>query len=57
MTQKTTTILTKTPSVKEILSTIASIEWKESGNHGEAPVPSPNDLDNPDYWDLDGIRA
>lgn len=56
MTQKTTTILTKTPSTKEILSTIAFIEWKESNNHGETPVPSPNDLDNPDYWDTDSIR-
>ena len=57
MTQKTTTTPTQTPSVKEILSTIASIEWEESGNHGEAPVPSPDDLDNPAYWNLDGIRA
>ena len=57
MTQKTTTTPTQTPSVKEILSTIASIEWEESGNHGEAPVPNPDDLDNPAYWNLDGIRA
>ena len=57
MTQKKTTTPTQTPSVKKILSTIASIEWKESGNQGEAPVPSPNDLDNPAYWNLDGIRA
>ena len=57
MTQKTTTTPTQTPSVKEILATIASIEWEESDNHGEAPVPSPNGLDNPAYWNLDGIRA
>ena len=56
MTQISTTTPTKTPSVKEILSTIASIEWEESGNHGEAPVPSPNGLDNPDYWDTDSTR-
>ena len=57
MTPKTTTTPTKTPSAKEILSTIASIEWKELGNQGEAPVPSPEDLENPDYWDTDSIEA
>ena len=48
--------LIEVSATKEILSTIASIEWKDSGNHGEAPVPSPEDLDNPDYWDTDSIR-
>ena len=45
MTQISTTTPTKTPSVKEILSTIAFIEWEKSGNHQEAPVPSPDDLE------------
>ena len=44
MTQKTTTTPTQTPSVKEILSEIARIEWAESGNQGEAPVPTLRDL-------------
>ena len=57
MTQKTTTTPTKTPSVKEILSTIALIEWKELGNQEEAPVPSPEDLDYSDYWDTEDIEA
>ena len=57
MTQRTTTTPTQTPSVKEILSTVAPIEWKESGNQGEAPVPSPEDLDNSDYWEADSIKA
>ena len=57
MRQKTTTTPTKTPSVKEILSTIASIEWEASGNGGEAPVPSPDDLDYSAYWNLPDIEA
>ena len=57
MTQISTTTPTKTPSVKEILSTIAFIEWEKSGNHQEAPVPSPDDLDNLDYWNLESIRV
>ena len=44
MTQKTTTTPTQTPSVKEILSTIASIEWEGSGKYGETPVPNPDGL-------------
>lgn len=44
----------QTLSCNQILSHCAKAVWQKLANEGESPIPTPDDLSNPDWWNFPG---